>query len=154
MENIIPIAHTRIISTHALTEGDRFPVSCTPSRRIFQLTPSRRATDNERRRRRYHYFNSRPHGGRRNESLVSELVCISTHALTEGDYIPYDYERAYREFQLTPSRRATKDGQKKCAALDISTHALTEGDAMRNMQDILVELFQLTPSRRATRRTG
>ena len=85
MENIIPIAHTRIISTHALTEGDRFPVSCTPSRRIFQLTPSRRATDNERRRRRYHYFNSRPHGGRRNESLVSELVCISTHALTEGD---------------------------------------------------------------------
>ena len=128
MENIIPIAHTRIISTHALTEGDRFPVSCTPSRRIFQLTPSRRATDNERRRRRYHYFNSRPHGGRRNESLVSELVCISTHALTEGDYIPYDYERAYREFQLTPSRRATLRLPDDFAYSPISTHALTEGD--------------------------
>ena len=128
MENIIPIAHTRIISTHALTEGDRFPVSCTPSRRIFQLTPSRRATDNERRRRRYHYFNSRPHGGRRNESLVSELVCISTHALTEGDYIPYDYERAYREFQLTPSRRATKGTLLFSMQGGISTHALTEGD--------------------------
>ena len=128
MENIIPIAHTRIISTHALTEGDRFPVSCTPSRRIFQLTPSRRATDNERRRRRYHYFNSRPHGGRRNESLVSELVCISTHALTEGDYIPYDYERAYREFQLTPSRRATVIPLFQPQRQSISTHALTEGD--------------------------
>ena len=130
MENIIPIAHTRIISTHALTEGDRFPVSCTPSRRIFQLTPSRRATDNERRRRRYHYFNSRPHGGRRNESLVSELVCISTHALTEGDYIPYDYERAYREFQLTPSRRATKGTLLFSMQGGISTHALTEGDTI------------------------
>ena len=94
------------ISTHALTDGDRFPVSCTPSRRIFQLTPSRRATDNERRRRRYHYFNSRPHGGRRNESLVSELVCISTHALTEGDTFA-------GELHLLSH---------------ISTHALTEGD--------------------------
>ena len=120
------------ISTHALTEGDRFPVSCTPSRRIFQLTPSRRATDNERRRRRYHYFNSRPHGGRRNESLVSELVCISTHALTEGDRISFDGAILFETFQLTPSRRATRTPE---------------------LQKQSCRTFQLTPSRRATEAT-
>ena len=54
------------------------------------------------------HFNSRPHGGRRNESLVSELVCISTHALTEGDH----------HLEVLKFR------------LSISTHALTEGDGM------------------------
>ena len=65
MENIIPIAHTRIISTHALTEGDlAFSLILSPIA-IFQLTPSRRAT-----------------------ALVGLLIfdiLISTHALTEGD---------------------------------------------------------------------
>ena len=98
------------ISTHALTEGDEL---CDPmtaalgnfnsrphgGRRnlsahlffffIFQLTPSRRATVYV-----THwppcilYFNSRPHGGRLFLPLLifsSLYICISTHALTEGD---------------------------------------------------------------------
>ena len=77
----------RIISTHALTEGDCHPperrtllmkFQLTPSRRAtsarvstdavevaFQLTPSRRAT---------HLFGQ-----------LSFHILISTHALTEGD---------------------------------------------------------------------
>ena len=58
----------------------------TTLQQAFQLTPSRRATVIE-------------------EQEFAESK-ISTHALTEGDYIPYDYEAAY----------------------NISTHALTEGD--------------------------
>ena len=51
--------------------GRRFPGSCTPSQRIFQLTPSRRATTPL-----YItslssiYFNSRPHGGRPRRNLT------------------------------------------------------------------------------------
>ena len=59
----------RIISTHALTEGDCHP----PERRTllmkFQLTPSRRAT-----------INLPP---------LALRSLISTHALTEGDSIGY-----------------------------------------------------------------
>ena len=54
------------ISTHALTEGDFLCISGHCTRCIFQLTPSRRATMNtENRCDRQQYFNSRPHGGRR-----------------------------------------------------------------------------------------
>ena len=96
----------RVISTHALTEGDsvfchvfsQFSFQLTPSRRAtasvvparlrisFQLTPSRRATS----------------------SSFSELFC--------------------KEFQLTPSRRATTKNLAFCEPTYISTHALTEGD--------------------------
>ena len=76
----------RDISTHALTEGDKYPLTpssmlslfqLTPSRRatvdiphccartVFQLTPSRRAT---------------PAG-----HSIDQIRDISTHALTEGD---------------------------------------------------------------------
>ena len=125
----------RIISTHALTEGDRL-ASCrvfdiqkfqlTPSRRAtfydilcdesitFQLTPSRRAT------RASHakfstkqYFNSRPHGGRPTSNPVPSVNCI---------------------FQLTPSRRATKQVQQYDRRNYISTHALTEGDRQETTQ--------------------
>ena len=53
-----------IISTHALTEGDltSHKVDIPP---IFQLTPSRRATWKPLIRHILNYFNSRPHGGRR-----------------------------------------------------------------------------------------
>ena len=119
----------RIISTHALTEGDCHP----PERRTllmkFQLTPSRRAT-----------INLPP---------LALRSLISTHALTEGDSIGYFFLRTKRyfnsrphggrldapsilsissKFQLTPSRRATNLPQ----PLDS------------------LSLFQLTPSRRAT----
>ena len=145
-----PLCRCSIISTHALTEGDwqHNPVwhsiayfnsrphggrriACinanrlklfqlTPSRRAtksmciarnisrFQLTPSRRATRRSARpvtaRR---YFNSRPHGGRREVQKTF---------------------RFRRRFQLTPSRRATRP----------------DGGSVDGLS------FQLTPSRRAT----
>ena len=57
---------------------------------IFQLTPSRRAT----------------------EQLLAEneQLIISTHALTEGDPLYQDSDENYQAFQLTPSRRATLKG--------------------------------------------
>ena len=98
----------RIISTHALTEGDCHP----PERRTllmkFQLTPSRRAT-----------INLPPlalrslistHALTEGDSslhLLSRLLVISTHALTEGDEVRQLLNILSGIFQLTPSRRAT-----------------------------------------------
>ena len=119
----------RIISTHALTEGDCHP----PERRTllmkFQLTPSRRAT-----------INLPP---------LALRSLISTHALTEGDSIGYFFLRTKRYFNSRPhggrpsqmirsasysyfnSRphggRQQQDHTGTRQA--ISTHALTEGDA-------------------------
>ena len=97
----------RGISTHALTEGDL--KRCAGSvrsiyfnsrphggrllssknlifHRIFQLTPSRRATWGWNIVQYDTYFNSRPHGGRPVELIfVGNQFGISTHALTEGD---------------------------------------------------------------------
>ncbi len=141
----------RIISTHALTEGDSYEMLADNNvenfnsrphggRRnlsahlffffIFQLTPSRRATVYV-----THwppcilYFNSRPHGGR----LI--WICLLNYSFV---------------FQLTPSRRATIflpyiqpvpshfnsrphggrlwEVKRMYNRLKISTHALTEGD--------------------------
>ena len=119
------------ISTHALTEGD--------DHRSFR-TPGRS------------HFNSRPHGGRPEETLKAAAVAtISTHALTEGDvfssvksmhafnfnsrphggrHMPDSSLFQCPQFQLTPSRRATDAP----SILSISSK------------------FQLTPSRRATGR--
>ena len=97
---------------------------------IFQLTPSRRAT----------------------EQLLAEneQLIISTHALTEGDPLYQDSDENYQAFQLTPSRRATCPRCRNRYVLEISTHALTEGDRGINSQERLTGVFQLTPSRRAT----
>ena len=74
------------ISTHALTEGD-FDLWFNRSIRLFQLTPSQRATlSNFSHYMSLSYFNSRPHRGRQN--------------------MPELYERL-KKFQLTPSQRAT-----------------------------------------------
>ena len=96
------------ISTHALTEGDvvnpyvfiqetyfnsrphggRLPGAfLLPFFKVFQLTPSRRAT----------------------QMLPScrHLPWISTHALTEGDSCTFLPLYVVSSFQLTPSRRAT-----------------------------------------------
>ena len=75
---------------------------------IFQLTPSRRAT----------------------EQLLAEneQLIISTHALTEGDPLYQDSDENYQAFQLTPSRRATSEQPAETVRWWISTHALTEGD--------------------------
>ena len=75
---------------------------------IFQLTPSRRAT--ERRR-----------DDKRREG-------ISTHALTEGDNCDGALKTMAQTFQLTPSRRATCSDSPLGHNQNISTHALTEGD--------------------------
>ena len=76
-----------IISTHALTEGDKYDDMGIPSIMLFQLTPSRRATYYNRViLKETQHFNSRPHGGRRCGTNPFVFVeNISTHALTEGD---------------------------------------------------------------------
>ena len=75
------------ISTHALTEGDRGCWSCWKKQNIS--THALTEGDNSVRHfyRSAQYFNSRPHGGRRN----SKARINSEH-----------------KFQLTPSRRATR----------------------------------------------
>ena len=117
------------ISTHALTEGDppplpfqraighfnsrphggrRCPRTVQVGRFKFQLTPSRRATTRTilPATPRLH-FNSRPHGGRPLLTIVFVCSGISTHALTEGDFILKYQDNIRFLFQLTPSRRAT-----------------------------------------------
>ena len=160
------------ISTHALTEGDDHRSFRTPGRShfnsrphggrpitsqnfslssIFQLTPSRRATD--------FYFT---HGILLSFQLTPSRratghLChglqrhgISTHALTEGDNTALSGCTEEERFQLTPSRRATFSRMCLNQPIHISTHALTEGDCSRSGHLIFPEIFQLTPSRRAT----
>ena len=95
------------ISTHALTEGDysfSFVVTFFP---LFQLTPSRRATE-----RQLAFF---------------QLLHISTHALTEGDP-DIIILRIY--FDISTHALTEGDCRNRISASinDISTHALTEGD--------------------------
>ena len=96
------------ISTHALTEGDHQPA----------------ATGSP-----VSYFNSRPHGGRLMKLPFCSIDFISTHALTEGDSFQKPPEALKRSFQLTPSRRATVYRETIRYNRNISTHALTEGDS-------------------------
>ena len=97
---------------------------------IFQLTPSRRAT----------------------EQLLAEneQLIISTHALTEGDPLYQDSDENYQAFQLTPSRRATGGlfGQmRRICYFNSRPHG---GRRSRNGMKNGGKSFQLTPSRRAT----
>ena len=95
-------------------------------------------------------FNSRPHGGRLHLQVHCVVFrCISTHALTEGDQTARQQYAERQEFQLTPSRRATRHSSRchtggfyfnsrphggrlnrdrRTIHHLISTHALTEGD--------------------------
>ena len=147
-ESIIPFPST--ISTHALTEGDNTSAvtasyfhifQLTPSRRatrlregilfyrIFQLTPSRRATQQLHGFLLIIYFNSRPHGGRRNALYSCGVPFIfqltpSRRATCRGVW----RGGSQGVFQLTPSRRATLFLILFSSVRVISTHALTEGD--------------------------
>ena len=140
----------RIISTHALTEGDCHP----PERRTllmkFQLTPSRRAT-----------INLPPLALR---SLISThaltegdsigyFFCapsdISTHALTEGDFKTIKRWSIDYHFNSRPHGGRRSSATSSLHSMTISTHALTEGDNNKTTLE-LDKLFQLTPSRRAT----
>ena len=60
-----PVSAISSISTHALTEGDKYIIDAPAPYIVFQLTPSRRATDSS--------------------SRTEYCIHISTHALTEGD---------------------------------------------------------------------
>ena len=99
------------------------------------------------------YFNSRPHGGRRDSDRIKDVFAyISTHALTEGDHILIRYSTRYPHFNSRPH-----GGRPELYALffqifRISTHALTEGDGAKMDFHIPNLAFQLTPSRRATLR--
>ena len=77
-------------------------------RYLFQLTPSRRATDGK--------ISNQPtanistHALTEGDDVISmaaQICCISTHALTEGDTMSIFEQLQFRKFQLTPSRRAT-----------------------------------------------
>ena len=163
------------ISTHALTEGDITSIERNIFFNIFQLTPSRRATDDIEksklapyisthaltegdkrlmyRTRHGKHFNSRPHGGRRQEgsgAMTRSLFQLTPSRRATRTFVRFQYlfsfqltpsRRAtfifsifiaFSTFQLTPSRRATpfpyQQTQPKC----ISTHALTEGDRACN----------------------
>ena len=95
------------ISTHALTEGDRNRFGRKFRKRIFQLTPSRRATLLRCSLALLDIFQLTPSRRATDPSgRGSNMSKISTHALTEGD--------RYRS--------------SSAAGSNISTHALTEGD--------------------------
>ena len=141
------------ISTHALTEGDMGftdagrTISYFNSRphggrlrfgfvsercSVFQLTPSRRATD-------FFSFSSYfigisthalTEGDRQGHFDVANVLNISTHALTEGDKPGRRLFFVLVIFQLTPSRRATYIKLLQRNTYIISTHALTEGDCL------------------------
>ncbi len=75
---------------------------------IFQLTPSRRATSS--------VMNTCSHFG------------ISTHALTEGDFVPYLRFIKSFHFNSRPHGGRPSSVMNTCSHFGISTHALTEGD--------------------------
>ena len=105
-------------------------VSCRPNGLIFQLTPSRRATSCVCQRVCSGGFQLTP--SRRatsSSSLISLLIDISTHALTEGDGCSLCFS-ACIDF-ISTHALTEGDGQSLfefSLVLFISTHALTEGD--------------------------
>ena len=150
----LPIAHTRVkpnifqltpsrratllksnfrsfslISTHALTEGDKIHrcYMCLPRISTHALTegdgtcivPIYIEL----------YFNSRPHGGRHCSRNGSDAdFHISTHALTEGDKENLTVITTPKYFNSRPHGGRHLSGTGKDLCISISTHALTEGD--------------------------
>ena len=127
--HVLSVAHC-IISTHALTEGDMKAPRSSISTRVFQLTPSRRATTRLRKRSSNPiYFNSRPHGGRLPKGLYisddlnfnsrphggrpprDSLPAPENHHFNSRPHGGRQYrcggQGDHEKFQLTPSRRAT-----------------------------------------------
>ena len=97
-----------------------------------------------------HYFNSRPHGGRHENSEWT--TSMFTFQLTPSRRATTEMWWAAQQaiFQLTPSRRATYFEGISTPPDGISTHALTEGGFPLQEKSFSNPLFQLTPSRRAT----
>ena len=122
----------------------------------FQLTPSRRATDNRLDEKSYcSHFNSRPHGGRQtpyeNISIIPAFQLTPSRRATEKRSIC----NTNGLFQLTPSRRATvfigpPPFYVRKFQLTPSRRATTLEQALKYG----IHQFQLTPSRRATGADG
>ena len=105
----VPLALHQLISTHALTEGDPIPSYSFPHKAISTHALTEGDVQKPEHSRKERYFNSRPHGGRpgcdcfRQEYFIFQLTpsrratvffiiqvvffMISTHALTEGDFL-------------------------------------------------------------------
>ena len=117
---------------------------------LFQLTPSRRATHSVAGGRRAGEFQLTP--SRRATSdgkYLCRIGVISTHALTEGDYLSHLHYSASVPFQLTPSRRATS----ALFEFLLIFHFNSRPHGGRRLWPVPVDKcwpFQLTPSRRAT----
>ena len=121
-----------VISTHALTEGDWNCSEFEEENRVFQLTPSQRAT--HLRRHCLVHLGISTHAlteGDRFRLIIAFVAIISTHALTEGDCFVLLIICPLSQFQLTPSQRATTSPGILSSKQEISTHALTEGDVLR-----------------------
>ena len=120
--------HAVMISTHALTEGDK--ARCTV---LIPLSISTHAlTEGDRNSsdpaESLENFNSRPHGGRHgNFFLIS--VCVAFQLTpSRRATVGVVCLSVTAGFQLTPSRRATSPSGTASRSFWISTHALTEGD--------------------------
>ena len=119
----------------------------------FQLTPSRRATTLA--------------------DVKNQIDGISTHALTEGDFLRFSsfsahristhaltegdsphrlpgYNRSSSHFNSRPHGGRRMPRIDTMESIAISTHALTEGDILCQSCCRGLYAFQLTPSRRAT----
>ena len=160
------------ISTHALTEGDpplfvevsgyeNFNSRPHGGRRHENINSRHHIHFNSRphggrptgamsRRRWFRYFNSRPHGGRQVCDVIN-LEFDHFNSRPHGGRQGYTGSSSRRkEFQLTPSRRATE-----AAGYMVVTEGFQLTPSRRatpsRLQTRTVRKFQLTPSRRATR---
>ena len=142
------------ISTHALTEGDCAARMFLVWSAVFQLTPSRRATSRSLFLRMANsHFNSRPHGGR-------PTCRRHFRAMWYFNSRPHGGRLHVRDSNGFPEKDFNSrphGGRHDWHGLFdvlrvISTHALTEGDLTPVSPLMKVSLFQLTPSRRATQR--
>ena len=143
--------HLALISTHALTEGD---VGCFYIS-FFSPISTHALTEGDFLRgcaliRRAISTHALTEGDSAGQCDLHLQQGISTHALTEGDTPCSATITRRSKFQLTPSRRATFQLAPKMVGLSISTHALTEGDFVNCIILQWSIKFQLTPSRRAT----
>ena len=119
----------RIISTHALTEGDCHP----PERRTllmkFQLTPSRRATIADDQVRVVLLFQLTPSRRATHENhLPLRMVIFQLTPSRRATILSRIVERKWKDFNSRPHGGRRSRFFYLISVFFISTHALTEGD--------------------------
>ena len=145
----------RIISTHALTEGDVHPGQYRHAGFISTHALTEGDPEHPLRIDKSGYFNSRPHGGRHSKHADNRTCYfISTHALTEGDELQIGPATDIASFQLTPSRRATMSCSEELNSVIFQLTPSRRATSASSGPTIPAITFQLTPSRRATSRSG